>query len=101
MRLISDFEIFNGAVVIFFIAWGLVFFYQSWVNLAKHQWAVFSWDNLAFSFASLVRGKQYAKAARKLVLTDPKQLQRYGRLALARGIVCMGIAIYWYVHFLR
>lgn len=101
MQSISGFELFNWFVIVFFVALGLAFFYQSRVNLTEHRWVRFSWDDIAFYFASLVRGKKYATYAKMSITTSPQQIQRYGRLALIRGLISIGISIYWYIRFLN
>jgi divalent metal cation (Fe/Co/Zn/Cd) transporter len=100
MQSITYFQVFNLGVSAFFVVLSLFFFYQSWMNLYQHKWAEFSWDNLAFSFSSLVRGKKYATNAKKSITTDAKQLHRYGRLAFIRGMVSIGIAVFWFIRFL-
>ncbi len=101
MKPVSSFDVLAWAFVFFFLALGVVTFRQSWINLVKHQWADFSWDNLSFMLSSTFRGWEAAMRARKLAIEDPKRIRVLGIWALVRAFIAVGIAVYLYVEFLK
>jgi hypothetical protein len=97
----SVLAIYNWFVVFFFILLSVIFFYQSWINLVKKQLTKFSWDTLIFVFLYFARGKNYSDKAKKTIITDPEKMKRLGTAALLRGAASIGMAIFWYINFLR
>ncbi len=97
----SGWQIFNWTVVALILLVALIMLRQSWVNLVQHRWARLSWDDFTLQLSARFVGQARVDKARHTLLTDPARLQWFGRYALARGVLALGIALAWYLHFLR
>jgi hypothetical protein len=96
-----DLETFDKFSVFVFCFIAFVFFYQSWMNLAKKQLTKFSMDALVLMYIQAVRGKSASEKAKKLLYQEPSKLRNLGIAALCCAVTAIYIAVDIYQKYVR
>jgi len=95
-----NYETFNHLTFGLYIAFALVLFYQSWMNLVKKQLTKFSLDALILVYLRIRQGEKSVKRARKLLANETNRLRLLGIWALISGVAFIYFAIDLYIKYL-
>ena len=95
------YETYHNVSLVIFILLAVLLFYQSWVNLARHQLTKFCFDALLLLYIRARFGEGASKKTKKLFVQDLSRLQTLGFSALIGGVVFIYKAIDIYLKQVR
>jgi len=91
-----SYETFNWVSFYFFIALGLLLFFQTYINLVLKKITAFGIDGMTLLYIRALRGQSAVDRARKLLTKETKRIQFFGFAALISGFVSIYEAINLY-----